>query len=64
MTSADASVRTEPPMSVQIFDAERTAGSGTTAGWTLTFLWVLLPGVLIGGLLGWAEHRRPGRSSL
>jgi hypothetical protein len=94
MTSADANVRTELPMSkVQVFNAERTAGSGTgprratsfvlvgallglawssglrgfmaqvagnesTVGWTLTFLWVLLPGVLIGGLLGWAEHRR------
>jgi hypothetical protein len=34
------------------------AGNESTVGWTLTFLWVLLPGVLIGGLLGWAEYRR------
>lgn len=26
--------------------------------WTGTFVWVLLPGAVIGGLLLWAEHRR------
>ena len=34
------------------------AGDESAVTWTLTFLYVLLPGVLIGGLLGWAEHRR------
>ena len=36
----------------------QVAGNESTVGWTLTFVWVLLPGVLAGGLLGWAEHRR------
>ena len=36
----------------------QVAGNESTVTWTLTFVWVLLPGVLIGGLLGWAEHRR------
>jgi hypothetical protein len=36
----------------------QVAGAESTVTWTLTFLWVLLPGVLIGALLGWAEHRR------
>jgi hypothetical protein len=36
----------------------QVAGDESTVTWTLTFVWVLVPGVLIGGLLGWAEHRR------
>lgn len=42
------------------------AGDGAGADWVGTFVWVLLPGTVIGALLGWAEHRRwsgpvPGR---
>jgi len=34
------------------------AGDEAGADWVGTFLWVLLPGLVIGALLGWAEHRR------
>ena len=42
------------------------AGDEASADWAGTFVWVLLPGTVIGALLGWAEHRRwsgpvPGR---
>lgn len=38
------------------------AGDGSTFTWVGTFVWILLPGALVGGLLGWAEHlRRSGR---
>ena len=42
------------------------AGDEAGADWAGTFVWVLLPGTVIGSLLGWAEHRRwsgpiPGR---
>jgi len=37
------------------------AGSGSTVAWYGTFVQVLLPGVIAGVLLGWAEHiRRTG----
>jgi hypothetical protein len=37
------------------------AGSGSTVGWYGTFVQILLPGVIAGVLLGWAEHiRRTG----
>jgi hypothetical protein len=37
------------------------AGSGSDAGWYGTFAQILLPGVIAGVLLGWAEHiRRTG----
>jgi hypothetical protein len=34
------------------------AGAGTNVEWTGTFVWILLPGVVVGGLLGLADHRR------
>jgi hypothetical protein len=34
------------------------AGDEAGADWAGTFAWVLLPGLVIGALLGWAEHRR------
>ena len=34
------------------------AGDEAGADWAGTFLWVLLPGLAIGALLGWAEYRR------
>ena len=34
------------------------AGFGSNVEWVGTFVWVLLPGVLTGMLLGWAEHLR------
>ena len=34
------------------------AGDEAGADWAGTFLWVLLPGLVIGALLGWAEYRR------
>jgi len=37
------------------------AGLDSTVEWVSTFVWVLVPGVVIGGLLGWAEQiRRTG----
>ncbi len=37
------------------------AGSGSDVGWYGTFAQILLPGVIVGILLGWAEHvRRTG----
>lgn len=38
------------------------AGADSTFDWLMTFGLVLLPGAVIGGLLGWAQHlRRRGR---
>ena len=34
------------------------AGDEAGADWAGTFVWVLLPGMVVGALLGWAEHRR------
>lgn len=34
------------------------AGAGSLVDWAGTFGWVLLPGVITGILLGWAEHLR------
>jgi len=34
------------------------AGSGSTVAWYGTFVQILLPGVIAGVLLGWAEHIR------
>lgn len=34
------------------------AGPASVVTWTGTFIGVLLPGVLVGVLLGWAEHQR------
>ena len=34
------------------------AGSASGVQWAGTFGWILLPGVVVGGLLGWAEHLR------
>jgi hypothetical protein len=34
------------------------AGSASGVEWAGTFGWILLPGVVVGGLLGWAEHLR------
>lgn len=34
------------------------AGPDSTVTWTGTFAAVLLPGAVVGGLLGWAEHLR------
>jgi hypothetical protein len=34
------------------------AGPESTVHWSNTFGWILLPGVIVGGLLGWAEHLR------
>jgi hypothetical protein len=44
----------------------QVAGGESTFSWASTFGWILLPGVTIGALLGWAEHMRrvgghPGR---
>lgn len=44
----------------------QVAGGESTFSWAGTFGWILLPGVAIGALLGWAEHLRrvgghPGR---
>ena len=36
----------------------QVAGDESTVHWGLTFGWLLLPGVLVGGLLAWAEVRR------
>ncbi len=36
----------------------QVAGSDTKFTWTGTFLLILLPGALVGALLGWAEHLR------
>jgi hypothetical protein len=34
------------------------AGSQSHVHWVGTFGWILLPGVLVGALLGWASHLR------
>lgn len=34
------------------------AGFGSNVEWVGTFVWILLPGVVVGVLLGWAEHLR------
>jgi hypothetical protein len=34
------------------------AGAGSLVDWTGTFGWILLPGVITGALLGWAEFLR------
>jgi hypothetical protein len=34
------------------------AGPESTVDWSLTFIWILLPGIIAGALLGWAEHLR------
>jgi hypothetical protein len=34
------------------------AGLASGVEWVGTFVWILLPGVLVGVLLGWAEHLR------
>ena len=34
------------------------AGADSGVDWIGTFVWVLLPGLLVGLLLGWAEHLR------
>lgn len=34
------------------------AGSDSGVSWAGTFVWILLPGVVVGGLLGLAEHLR------
>jgi hypothetical protein len=36
----------------------QVAGSGSAVTWGGTFGWVLLPGVVVGALLGWAEYLR------
>ncbi|TDD25646.1 hypothetical protein E1218_14385 [Kribbella turkmenica] len=36
----------------------QVAGDESGVTWVGTFVWILLPGVLTGGLLGWAEHLR------
>ncbi|MGW1345397.1 hypothetical protein ACWCOV_30415 [Kribbella sp. NPDC002412] len=36
----------------------QVAGDEAGVEWVGTFVWILLPGVLIGVLLGWAEHLR------
>jgi hypothetical protein len=36
----------------------QVAGPESDVSWSGTFLWILLPSVLCGGLLGWAEHLR------
>jgi len=38
----------------------QVAGPDSAVTWSGTFGWILLPGVLVGGLLGWAEHLRRG----
>lgn len=34
------------------------ARSESTVSWSGTFVWILLPGAVVGALLGWAEHIR------
>ena len=34
------------------------AGDDADVKWAGTFVWILLPGAIIGALLAWAEHRR------
>ncbi len=34
------------------------AGNESTVSWSGTFGWILLPGLVVGMLLGWAEHLR------
>lgn len=34
------------------------AGTASAVHWQMTFVWLLLPGLLTGALLGWAEHLR------
>src|SRR3954447_18626333 len=36
----------------------QVAGDDSTVSWELTFIWLLLPGALVGGFLAWAELRR------
>jgi len=36
----------------------QVAGSESNVDWVETFSWILVPGVLVGMLLGWAEHLR------
>jgi hypothetical protein len=36
----------------------QVAGSESGVDWAGTFGWILVPGILVGGLLGWAEHLR------
>ena len=36
----------------------QVAGPESTVDWSGTFVWILLPGVVVGLLLGWAEHLR------
>jgi hypothetical protein len=37
------------------------AGEDSDVDWVLTFVWLLLPSVVVGALLAWAEHiRRTG----
>jgi hypothetical protein len=36
----------------------QVAGAETQVHWDLTFVWLLLPGALVGALLGWAEYLR------
>ena len=37
------------------------AGSDSNVEWLGTFVWILLPAIVVGGLLGWADHiRRTG----
>lgn len=36
----------------------QVAGSASGVDWAGTFGWILVPGILVGGLLGWAEHLR------
>jgi len=36
----------------------QVVGADSEVSWSGTFLWILLPGVLCGGLLGWAEFLR------
>lgn len=36
----------------------QVAGAESGVDWDLTFGFILLPGLLIGAMLGWAEHRR------
>ena len=39
----------------------QVAGFESNVTWSLTFGWLLVPGVVVGALLGWAEHiRRAG----
>jgi hypothetical protein len=36
----------------------QVAGQGSTVSWVFTFGFILLPGVIVGVLFGWAEHLR------